>query len=108
MAGPREPSTLLGLAQTGNDPSSRILLTSSMDLGNRLTLDATLRHISALPDPALRSYTEMSARLGWHVREALELALSGFNLLHSRHLELPAPYGEEIPRSVMLQLQWRP
>ena len=101
-------STLLGLAQTGDDPSSRILLTSSMDLGNRFTLDATLRHISALPDPALRSYTEMSARLGWHVREALELALSGFNLLHSRHLELPAPYGEEIPRSVMLQLQWRP
>jgi len=101
-------SALLGLAQTGDDPTSQILLTSSLDLGNRFTLDATLRHVSALPDPALPSYTEMNARLGWRVRETLELALSGFNLLHSRHLEFPSPYGEEIPRSVMLQLRWRP
>ncbi|HEY6924813.1 MAG TPA: hypothetical protein VI653_15170, partial [Steroidobacteraceae bacterium] len=101
-------STLLGLAQAGDDPTSQLLLTSSMDLGDRLTLDATLRHVSALPDPALPAYTELNARLGWRMSKTLELALTGFNLLHSRHLEFPAPYGEEIPRGAMLQLQWRP
>ncbi len=101
-------STLLGVAQAGDDPASQLLLTSSMDLSTRLTLDATLRHVSALPDPALPAYTEMNARLGWRLGKTLELALAGFNLLHSRHLEFPAPYGEEIPRSGMLQLQWRP
>jgi iron complex outermembrane recepter protein len=101
-------STLLGLSQAGDDPTSQILVTSSMDLSRRFTLDATLRHVGALPNPALPSYTEMNARLAWRVSETLELALSGFNLLHSRHLEFPAPYGEEIPRNVMLQLQWRP
>jgi iron complex outermembrane recepter protein len=101
-------STLLGLPQAGDDPTSQILLTSSMDLSRRFTFDATLRRVSALPDPALPAYTEMNAHLGWRARETLQLALSGFNLLHSRHLEFPAPYGEEIPRSVMLQLQWRP
>ena len=101
-------STLLGLFQAGDDPASQLLLTSSMDLGPHLTLDTTLRHVSALPNPALPAYTQMNARLGWHVRKSLELALAGLNLLHSRHLEFPAPYGEEIPRSAMLQLRWRP
>jgi iron complex outermembrane receptor protein len=101
-------STLLGLAQAGDDPTSQILVTSSMDLSSRFTLDATLRHVGALPDPALPSYTEINARLAWRASETLELALSGLNLLHSRHLEFPGPYGEEIPRNVMLQLQWHP
>jgi iron complex outermembrane recepter protein len=101
-------STLLGVSQAGDDPSSQLLLTSSMDLGTRLTFDATVRHVSALPDPALPAYTEMSARLGWRVGKTLELALVGLNLLHSRHLEFPAPYGEEILRGAMLRLQWRP
>jgi iron complex outermembrane recepter protein len=102
-------SGLLGLAQAGDDPTSQILLTSSMDLDSRFTLDATLRRVGALPsDPALPGYNEMNARLGWHAGRTLELAVSGANLLHSRHREFPAPWGEEIPRSIMLQLQWRP
>ena len=102
-------SGLLGLSQAGDDPTSQVLLTSSMDLGSRFTLDATLRRVGALPsEPALPAYTEMNARLGWRVARSLELALSGANLLHSRHREFPAPYGEEIPRSIMLQLDWRP
>ena len=101
-------SGLLGTAQAGDDPSSQALLTSSMDLPGRLTFDATLRRVGALPDPALPSYSELNARLGLHVRQNLEVAVSGSNLLHARHLEFPAPYGEEIPRSALLQLEWHP
>jgi iron complex outermembrane receptor protein len=79
-----------------------------MDLGSRFTLDATLRHVGALPHPALPAYTEMNARFGWRAKKSLEVSLSGANLLHSRHREFSAPYGEAIPRSIMLQLQWRP
>ena len=101
-------SGLLGISQTGDDPSSQILLNSSMDLPSRLTFDATLRRVGSLPDPAFPSYTELNARLGWHANRVLEVAVIGANLLHARHLEFPAPYGEEIPRSVLLQLQWHP
>jgi outer membrane receptor for monomeric catechols len=70
-------------------------------------LDATLRHVSALPNPALPGYWELSARIGWRATRTLELSLSGSNLLHARHLELPLPYGEYIGRSVFLRADWR-
>jgi iron complex outermembrane recepter protein len=99
-------SGLLGTAQAGDDPHAEFKLTSSMSLPGRLDLDATLRHVGALPDPALPGYWEMSARLGWRATRTLELSLSGTNLLHARHLELPVPYGEYIDRSVFARIDW--
>ena len=99
-------SGLLGTAQAGDDPHSEFKLTSSMTLPGRLDLDATLRHVGALPAPALPGYWEMSARLGWRATRTLELSLSGTNLLHARHLELPVPYGEYIDRSVFARIDW--
>jgi iron complex outermembrane receptor protein len=100
-------SQLLGVAQSGNDPHDHALLNSSMDLGRDRTLDIALRHVAALPDPALPSYTEMSARFAWHVSPAWELSLAGTNLLHARHLEYPAPAGVDISRSVVAEARWR-
>jgi hypothetical protein len=48
----------------------------------------------------------MRARIGWRAYKNLELSVTGSNLLNARHLEFPAPYGEEITRSVMVQAQW--
>jgi iron complex outermembrane recepter protein len=100
-------SGILGTAQAGDDPRAEFKLTSSMTLPGRLDLDATLRHLGALPDPALPGYWELSARLGWRATSTLELSLSGSNLLHARHLELPVPYGEYIDRSVFARIDWR-
>ncbi len=101
-------SQLLGVAQAGDDPSSHAALNSSLDLPRHMSLDGTLRYVGALPDPALRSYVEFDARWGWHVSRALELSLSGTNLLHAHHLEAAATSGgEEIGRSVIAQGQWR-
>lgn len=97
---------VVGLSQAGDDPSAQGFLTSSMDIGSRITFDASLRYVNALPDPSLPGYYEMSARIGWRVRPDLELALSGENLLHARHLEYPAPDGEAIPRSGLLSVRW--
>ena len=100
-------SELLGLAQAGNDPKTQAVLTSSMDLGADVTLDATLRYVDSLPEPRLSSYYDMSASVQWHLSRAMEVSLTGFNLLDANHLEYPAPGGERIRRSVIAQARWR-
>jgi iron complex outermembrane receptor protein len=99
-------SGLLGVAQAGDDPASQAALTSSMDLNARLTFDVSLRHVASLPDPALPSYNNLGARLGWQASRALEISLSATNIIHAYHLEYPAPAGEQIGRSVMLGVRW--
>jgi iron complex outermembrane receptor protein len=100
-------SGVLGLAQAGDDPSGHGSLTSSMDFGHNVTFDASLRYIAALPDPALPSYYDMSARVGWRACKSLELSLAGTNLLNARHYEFPAAAGgEQITRGVIAQGEW--
>jgi iron complex outermembrane receptor protein len=98
-------SRLLGVGQAGDDPSSHAALVSSMNLPHRLTLDATLRYVGALPGPALPHYTELDARLGWRVDRRTELSLRGANLLHARHYEWPATDGEQITRSAIAEVR---
>ena len=99
-------SELLGLWQSGNDPSSQASLTSSMDLGSTVTLDATLRHVGSLPEPELDAYEELNVTLGWRATPDLDVSLSGFNLLDSRHLEYPTPSGNYLRRAVLVQARW--
>src|SRR6185437_12275124 len=101
-------SGILDVAQAGNDPSVEASLRSALDLPGQLSFDASLRYVSALPDPRLPSYYELAARLAWQATHALEVALVGSNLLHARHLEYPGTDGEAIPRSFRVQLRWRP
>jgi iron complex outermembrane receptor protein len=98
-------SGLGGLAQAGNDPRARGSLKSSM-AWRRLSFDAMLRYVDELPEPANPDYYELNARLGWKLSEALELSVSGFNLLESTHYEYPAPTGQAIRRSVQADIRW--
>jgi iron complex outermembrane receptor protein len=98
-------SGLVGVRQAGNDPTVRYLLKSSMDFGH-FTVDAMLREVDALPDPATPEYTELSARFAWRANEHLELAVKGFNLLNETHREYADPNGREIRRSVMAELRY--
>lgn len=99
-------SGLLGVAQVGNDPRHRASLRSSMDIGTKINFDADLRYVSALPSPNVPSYIELGARIGWQFIESAELSLSGFNLLHKKHLELPATQANPVARSVFVALKW--
>jgi hypothetical protein len=58
-----------------------------------------------LPNPMVPEYVELNSRLAWHATEQLEFALSGFNLLHGKHVEY-AP-GDAIPRSVYIETRFR-
>jgi iron complex outermembrane receptor protein len=96
---------LLGISQAADDPSSHATLASSMSLSRHLSFDASLRYVGALPDPALRHYTDLDARFAWQANSAVEISLRGANLLHARHTELPAPAGEQITRSVFAEVR---
>ena len=98
-------STLLGLAQAGNDPHHQASLRSSMNLPHDLNFDTDFRYVGALPNPAVPEYVEMNARLGWKVSDTLSLSLSGYNLLHGQHVEYSP--GDEIRRSVFLETRLR-
>jgi iron complex outermembrane receptor protein len=97
---------LIGTSQVGNDPKHRASLRSSMDLGSQFNFDTDLRFVSALPDPYSPSYVELGARLGWLFTERGELSVSGFNLLHGRHQELPLSAAKPVGRSVFAALKW--
>ncbi|MBT2187274.1 TonB-dependent receptor plug domain-containing protein [Sphingobium nicotianae] len=97
---------LISTTQVGNDPTHRASLRSSMDLGPQINFDADLRYVSALPDPFSPSYVELGARLGWQFVERAELSVSGFNLLHDRHQELPLADAKPVGRSVFVALKW--
>ena len=100
-------SGLLGISQAGDDPSSHATVTSTMDLGHHTSFDASLRYVGALPEPALPHYYDLDSRLAWRPSRALEVSVSGRNLLHARHSEFAQPSGEYITRSILAETQWR-
>jgi iron complex outermembrane receptor protein len=86
-----------------------------VNLPQRLEFDATLRWVDTLhtnngPNPgSVPSYMEFDTRLAWHLSTALELSVTGRNLLHDHHPEygFPDPTRVEIERSVYGQVAWR-
>lgn len=98
-----------GIAQAGDDPGHQVFLGSSMSLHRGITLDARLREIGRLPDPAVPAYTELDLSAAWSLSPSLSISLSGRNLLHARHVEfVNLPNTVEIGRSYLLDLRWRP
>ena len=100
-------SGILGVAQAGDDPEHQASFRSSMNLGRDVTLDANIRYVGALPNPAVPSYVELNGRIGWNATDRIQLALSGFNLLHSRHQEFPGPAANAVPRRVLADVRLR-
>jgi iron complex outermembrane recepter protein len=100
-------SGLLGLAEAGDDPRTQAMLKSAMELGRSLAWDASLRYVSALPDPALPSYVELTARVDWRISANCDVSLNAWNVLHDHHMEFSAPTGEVIGRKLMLEARWR-
>lgn len=98
----------LGVRAAGNDPEHRFLLRSVMDLTPELELDWIVRHVSALPDPNVPSYTTLDLRLGWKASKQLQVSLIAQNLFDKRHPEFgQAATRSEIERSVLLRAAWK-
>lgn len=98
---------LVALKTGGNDPDVQVTLRSQMILTDRIDLDVRVRGVDDLPAPRVPAYVEADVRLGWRVTDAVELSLSGFNLLEDSHLETAEPRSTQVPRSVQAGLRWR-
>lgn len=92
----------------GTYPSNMANLVSSTDLTDSLTLDATLRYVDSLS--GVSSYLEMDMRLGWGLRNGLEAAIVGQNLLQPSRDEFIEPSRvastSGVQRSVFGVLSW--
>jgi iron complex outermembrane receptor protein len=65
-----------------------------------------VRHVGALPDPRVPSYTALDVRVGWRVAAGAEVSVAAQNLLDAAHPESGAAPGRaEVPRSVYAQLR---
>jgi len=98
------------------DPEHQFSIRSSMDLPQKIELDAALRWVGSLrfnnnrAPATVPNYFEMYVRVGWHPQKAIELSIVGQNLLHEHHLEYVISGSnprEEIVRSVYGKVTWR-
>jgi iron complex outermembrane receptor protein len=74
-------------AAQGANPRRQLLLRSALDLPRAMEFDVTVRHVSALSNPDVPSYTAVDARIAWRPHPDGELSLSALNLLGPRHGE---------------------
>jgi iron complex outermembrane receptor protein len=101
-------SMIGGLPFAADDPNHQASLRSSIDLGHAVTWDVDLRYVGKLPNPAVPEYAELNTRVGWQITDALDIAVSGLNLIHARHTEfVEAGLSNEIPRSFFVETRWR-
>ena len=106
QAGSRDTT---GGASETNDPEHLFTLRNAFDLPHNIELDALLRSIAALPNPAVPGFTELTVRAGWHMTPRVELSLTGQDLLHDSHLEAgpPTVLGIEFERAIRAGLTLR-
>jgi iron complex outermembrane receptor protein len=98
--GPRNP-------QLSNDPKYQWMGRSSFNIGLNQYLDASVRRVGSLPNPAVPAYTAVDARYAWRVRPSLEVSVLGQNLFDDSHPEFNAlPGRSEFERSVLLRATW--
>ncbi|MDB5408250.1 MAG: TonB-dependent receptor, plug [Rhodospirillales bacterium] len=91
----------------GIDPGHQFFLRSYLDLPHDLEFYLALRQVGSLQLAEIPAYFEADASLGWHVTPALEIAITGQNLVHASHVEATNGFGVNyrIPRSVLGSLR---
>ncbi len=95
----------------GDSPRHQFQLHSSFRLPRNFELDASLYRVSRLANPRIPGYTRLDARIGWRVRESLELSVGLQNLLDRQHPEFnsfdSAAITSQAKRSVYGKVTWR-
>jgi iron complex outermembrane receptor protein len=94
----------------GFDPKHQIGMRSAVTFSHRWEWDVFVRYVDELPAAAIDSYYELNTRFAWRPLQAIELALTGNNLLRSEHREFRSDFADlpavDVERSVYLQLRW--
>jgi iron complex outermembrane receptor protein len=92
-----------------NDPAEWWTLRSDYDFADDVELEVSVRHVAALPNPAVPAYTVSSVRVGVDLTPRLELSVIAGNLFAPAHTEVGAgPDTAQFGRSLFVKLSWRP
>lgn len=100
------------LAAAGHDPGAQVLVRSQHQLTERVSFDARLRYVAAVPREAVAgyltapAYSEADTRLSWRLTERVELSLLAVNLLHGSHVEATEPRRTEMRRNFQIAFRY--
>jgi iron complex outermembrane recepter protein len=94
-------------APPGNDPDVQWSVTSSWQWAASQEFDLAVRHVGALPNPAVPAYTAVDARYGWRVSRDLAVSLGVTNLFDPRHGEFASSAADpvQVGRAAYLSLK---
>jgi iron complex outermembrane receptor protein len=100
------------LAAQGHDPDAQVLVRSQHRLTDKVSFDARLRYVAAVPRElqanyvTAPAYSEADARVSWRLTDRVELSVLAVNLLHASHAEATEPRRTEIPRNVQVAFRY--
>jgi iron complex outermembrane receptor protein len=93
------------VANLGNDPRQQWSIRSMSRLAQAIDVDVTLRHVAALPAPAVPAYTVADLRLAWKCRPGLAISLLGQDL-GRRHVEFDPSDSTRFGPRGFVKLEW--
>jgi iron complex outermembrane receptor protein len=93
------------VANLGDDPQQQWSLRSTARLTPTVGFDVTVRHVSALPDPAVPAYTVADVHVTWQVTPALEASVLAQNL-GRRHVEFDPASSSKFGPTAFARLEW--
>lgn len=95
-----------------SSPQHQFQVRSYLDLPWHLEFDTAFYAVGSLPSADVPGYVRSDARLGWHANRALEVSITGQNLINGSHLEFFSPneginYPFLMRRSVYGRITWQ-
>jgi iron complex outermembrane receptor protein len=94
----------------GDTPKHQIHLRSSLALRSTVDWDTSVNFVGSLTDQQAPAYTRVDTQVRWRIREHLEIAIAGQNLLGARHTEFSEAYEvnyTQVQRDVLGKITWR-
>jgi iron complex outermembrane receptor protein len=95
----------------GTSPNHQFNLRSGVRLPWNLQFDASLYHVSSLPNLSIDSYARLDSQITWSPLEQAAITVGGQNLLRPRHPEfarfLDTTVAGQAERNIYAKLTWR-
>ena len=93
----------------GSSPRHQLAIRPLVTLPDGWNVDWMYRYVSALPAREIDAYHSLDARVAWQITRAVEVSVSGHNLLEPYHFEFGHDPGPPvgIRRSAYATITWR-
>lgn len=94
----------------GDSPKRQAQLRSAIKLSHNVEWDTSVFYVGSLAMGPVPAYTRVDSRLGWQIREFVEVGITGQNLLTPRHIEFldgVQVTPMEAARAIVGKITWR-